>query len=248
MKAVVPAAAAATLALVAAVPVWAGSGSTSFNGVQVALTVGERSRYDGPGCAEVPWTFSYTKQPDRGFELYVKARQPGSNTTVDWYYDRDYWDANTEAKSGTMCFDNYDADSVGRPFEVSAALEVRDDNWATLGEVPMPVPGSVVLVRNRSWFTRLKVKAGRTIDDLPVVKGKVVAQTLTHGRLGADGEVIIEGKVRGKWRTAEEDVTLDSFGRFSVEVWKQIPKGMKVRVRMVDCYWCTDARKTARAR
>lgn len=77
--------------------------------------------------------------------------------------------------------------------QISGTLEVRDDNWNTVGKVPMLVSESVEVFRNRSKFKRLKVKAGPTVAHLPVVKGKVVPQTRTHGWVGADGTVVIEG-------------------------------------------------------
>lgn len=229
-------------------PASAGSGSASLAGVQVSYTVPDRVSFDGPGCASVPWTVSWTKPDNRGLSWELEVRQHGSSSYED--SESDYllfWDSSGSA-TGTLCVGRYDGyDPSQGPMFIRGGIEVRDDKTNVLGTADFPTT-AVGIDRNRSRFTGLTVRPGTIYTKLPVVKGKVVAQTRTRGTMGAGGELAVEVKRNGKWRVETSSVTPDKFGRFSTTIYGKVPRGTKARVRLSGCGWCTDAKATATAR
>ncbi|MEZ5184764.1 MAG: hypothetical protein R2720_03380 [Candidatus Nanopelagicales bacterium] len=240
--------AAAACGLLVATPAQAGSGSASLAGVQVSYSIASQASFDGPRCAPVDWSVRYSRPYEYDLYVTVELRQRGSNSSYEETVSPLYSDPDSGTLAGdSLCIGYSSWEPSAGDFVVSGTLEVEDDNYVTLGKVPLSGTFRVAVVQNPSKFTRLKVKAGTTYAKPPMVKGKVTAKTLTKGRLGADGDVVIEAKIKGKWRKVDT-VYPNSFGRFSTTLYKQVPKGLKVRARLVDCGWCTDAKKAARAR
>lgn len=241
-------AAAGSLVIVAGSgPVLAGSGSANLAGVTMSYTVPDRVSFDGPGCASIPWTLTWAKPDNRGFDWRLEVRQQGSNSAEDSDSDYQfYWDPGTGSATGTLCAGDYGYDPVRGGMFVGGSVTVEDNQSNTLGTVDF-TQALVNIDRNRSRFAKLRVRAGTSYSKPPVVKGKVVADTLTRGTMGADGSLLIEAKYKGKWRKADSSVYPDEFGRFSTTVYSKIPKGIKVRARLSGCGWCTNVKATTQA-
>lgn len=236
--------AGAVIGVLAVPPAFAGSGSASVAGVSVTYTVADEARFDGPGCADVPWSVSYRRPAD--WDLYVDfdLRQTGSNSPYTDSASPLYADPDSGTLTGSMCIS--DSWNPGRGvFTLGGTLKVEDDNYRTVGEAALPT--STVKVTRNASKVRLKAKAGKTYSNPPTVRGSATAHTATKGTLGVSGTVVVEARYKGKWRRLTETYP-DDFGKFSTTLSKQIPQGMKVRARLIDCGWCTDAKATTRAR
>jgi hypothetical protein len=243
---VIASVAAGSMAMVTGVAS-AASGPVSIGGVTGTWSVPDVVSFDGPGCATVPWTLNYQRPPGFEIDLDVSMVQEGSNSPeTDFGYISSTGRPDAGAFTLTPCVEDYDFDAGRGPFTLTGSIQVDDDDYRDLGTAQIG-PVAIRVERNPARFVRLKAKAGRTIADLPVVKGKVVARTLTKGSIGADGTITIEAKVKGRWRKADSSATLDEFGRFSTTLWNQVTEGMKIRVRLSDCGWCTNAKAATRA-
>jgi hypothetical protein len=229
-----------------AVPGMAGGGTAGLAGVQLVYSVPDRVSFDGPGCASIPWTLTWSKPETRALDWDLEIRQPGSNTAEDTDSDNQFsWDPSGTA-NGTLCVDSSGYEPARGNMFAGGSVSVWDDQRNSLGTVAFS-SALVGIAQNRSRFVSFRVKAGRTVSDLPAVRGKVVAYTVSKGSIGASGGLFVEVKFKGRWRTVEGPPSIDEFGRFSATLWNNIPKGAKVRVRLTDCGWCTNAKATTRA-
>ncbi len=240
------AAAAATVAALIAVPAQAGGGSGALGGVSVSYAFDDVALFDGPGCAPVGWSVDYQRPADYDLYVELELRQAGSNSPLTDVVTPMYDDPDAGTLKGALCIDD-DFDPTGGDFTTTTTLTVEDDNLVEVGSVPLYGGSTVRVVQNRSKFVRLRVRAGATDAKPPRVRGKVTASTVSKGRLGADGSVLVEARVKGRWR-ALDTLDPDQFGRFATTVNKRIPKGMKVRARLTKCGWCTDVLTTVEAK
>jgi hypothetical protein len=206
-------------------------------------------QFDGPGCAPVYWDVAYTRPEDVGFDVDVEVRQRGSNSpTTDGDYVGYYESDLTGNLSGNLCVSDYYFDASKGPLAFSGLLTATLSGGRSAGSVALP---SIILPvrQNPSTFSRVRIKS-RTPSKFGSIRGRVTAKTLTKGRLGAGGDVEAQVKVRGRWRHVM-NLSVDEFGRFAsggeYYTIRPIPKGAKVRLRLTDCGWCTDARAKATA-
>jgi hypothetical protein len=222
----------------------AGSGSASVGAVSASYSVPDIVRFDGPGCAMVPWTVSYQRPP--GWDIYIEfdLRQSGSNSPYTDSASPYYSDPSTGTLTGSICVDDSWEPAAG-PFTLTGTVEGEDDNYRSVGKVPLPA-SQVTLNRNTSKM-RLKVKAGTTYSKPATIRGKVTATTVTRGRLGAEGSVVVEIRRKKKWRELTRTYP-DAFGAFSTTTYQRVAKGAKVRAHLIDCGWCTNTKATTRAR
>jgi len=75
------------------------------------------------------------------------------------------------------------------------------------------------------------------------VEGRAVAQTPTRGRIGAGGTVVLDYLASDGWRTFHEWATINDAGDFRDLVRNMPTPGTRVRAVLVECGWCTTARK-----
>lgn len=233
----------AAVALIAS-PAQAGGGSGELGGVSVSYTVDDVARFDGPGCARVGWSADYQRPADYDLYVELELRQAGSNSPLTDVVTPMYDDPDAGTLKGGLCIDD-DFDPTRGDFTATSTLTVENEDLVEVGSVPLSGRSTVKVVQNRSKFVRLKVRAGHAKP--PTVRGRVTASTVSKGRLGAGGSVLLEARFKGRWRNVDT-LDVDQFGRFASTVYKRIPKGTKVRARLTDCGWCTDALKTVNAK
>ena len=228
----------------------AADGNVTAGGVTFSYQVDEAVQFDGPGCARVIWNGTYQRSTDVGFEVSVELRRRGSNSPITDSDDVRSWASNTTGTiGGDLCVSDYYFDASAGPFTFNGTLTVTDDYDRTIATATLP-PATLPVRQNKSRFTQLSVR-GQTATKWGAVRGRVVATTLTKGRLGAAGTVNVEVKQRGKWRHVIR-LYPNEFGRFASggELYRvrPIPKGATVRATLTECGWCTDTQsiKTAR--
>ena len=235
-----------TVAALIAAPAQAGGGSGALGGVSVSYAVDDVARFDGPGCARVGWSVDYQRPVDYDLYVELELRQAGSNSPLTDVVTPMYEDPDAATLRGALCIDD-DFDPTGGDFTATSTLTVEDENLVEVGSVQLSGRSTVSVVQNRSKFVRLKVRAGTRYVKPPTVRGKVTASTVSKGELGADGSVLVEVRVKGRWRTIDT-LSIDQFGRFSATMSKRISKGTKVRAQLAGCGWCTDVLKAVKAK
>lgn len=231
------------MVMVAAAPVSAGSGSASLSGVQVSYSVPDTVAFDGPGCATVPWTLTWSKPANRGFDWRLEARQQGSNSAEDSDSDYQfYWDPITGTATGTLCVGQYgEYDPANGPVYLGGSIKVVDDNDNVLGSASL-LQTPVNIKRNLSSFKKLVVRSGKPYTTRPPrARGRVVATTMTKGTIGAEGTLTLQVRRKGAWRTLGT-VSLDGFGRFNQTLYKRIRVTEQIRGVLTGCGWCSDTR------
>lgn len=238
---------AALLATTAAAQ--AADGTAATSGVNITYTVDDAVRFDGPGCARVNWNGTYERTSDVDFAVSVELRRQGSRSPETDYADVASWASNTGTIGGNFCVSDYYFDASAGPFTFSGTLQVDDPGGRTLGTTKLPT-ATLPVRQNKSRFTRIKVHS-QSKTTWGKVRGRVTANTLTKGRLGADGTVKVEMKRNGRWRHVIR-LYPNEFGKFAsggeLYTVRRIPKGAKVRARLTECGWCTNTTTTTRAR
>lgn len=234
------------LLLVAAGPVRAVDGTVEVQGLRVQYTV-DPVVFDGPGCARVPWSVTYLKQPRQEFHLQFLMRRAGSNATTTHDVSVQGWDPDAGTSSGILCVPPDTHTAGGADYEVTGTVSVRT-GYGPSSDAVLPT-GHVPVTVSTSRFQRLAV-FGDTSSFYPSVRGRVIAQSLTRGRMGAQGDVVVDVRTRGGWRRIARIYSVDETGRFSQTLLmnRGLRPGMKVRARLIDCGWCSDATLVTRAR
>jgi hypothetical protein len=229
--------------------VQAASGTAATSGVTVTVSVDDAVRFDGPGCARVSWDGTYQRTSEVDFTVGVELRREGSNSPETDYADVASWASNTGTFGGDFCVSDYYFDASAGPFKFSGTLHVDTLDGRPIGATQLPT-ATLPVRQNRSRISGLKVRS-RSKTAWGSVRGRVTARTLTKGRLGAAGTIKVEVKQNGRWRHVIR-LYPNEFGKFAsggeLYTVRPIPKGAKVRARLIECGWCTNTMAATRAR
>lgn len=220
-------------------PARAEGGTLTADGIAVTLDVGPIV-FDGPGCTYVPWTVTYSAPEDFWLRVRWQLRQPGSNETVDEDLSLYHEVSGTHADS--TCIVDWKHLSRNKKYILTAQIGeyLSASGGSVLASLP---PVEIPVYTSRTRFTRLLVRSDST--GYVYARGRVRARTSGGAWIGASGIVEFDVRRRGVWTKFGSTMRfdLDSLGRFQKAfLFSNIRPGEKVRARLVNCHWCTDAR------
>ena len=217
----------------------AGTGEQDLSGVHIAYSVGD-AVFDGPGCAQIPWTITYSRPQFSSIYLDAELQQMGSNATFTHESMNTLLSAPlTGTLHGSICApDESDASRGVFLVKSSMTVEGAHSRSMTVGLDTLPV----TVRQNPSRIVKLKLTREHTFG-WGHVEGRAVAQTPTRGRIGAGGTVRLDYLAPDGWRTFHERSFINDVGDFRGLVAKMPTPGTRVRAVLMECGWCTTARK-----
>lgn len=232
------------LIVAATLGVWAGgpavgevTGSGSIAGSTVSYAIPDRVSFDGPGCVHLPWSVAYVHPQDWYLTVDLELRQAGSNSPLKASLVPMVDDPDAGTLSGALCIpDTWDA---SRTVSMGATTTVSDPVGDQMGRLTLPT-SPILVSRNQSAVTLRVTTRGRS-SPVSVLSGRATAQTVTKGRMGATGAVVLQVRRHGRWAQVGKAFLFDEFGRYSEPLTGLLPTATKVRARLVDCGWCTPA-------
>lgn len=231
----------AALSLVMAVPASAaGSSTASTNLATVTVSIGDIA-FDGSECARLPVPITFTKTggpaDSVSMDVELELRQPGSSMAE---MGSDYIGL-TEPASGTsnelaftICPSSYNPAAGNYTFTGTLRTEF-DFSRGTTASFPSFEVGAI---QNQTSMSALRLK--KSAFDLSV-SGTATAATVTKGKVGAGGDIVIRIKKPGSKKWVSGTTTYaDAFGEWSASLGPQ-KKGTQIQATLTGCNWCTDA-------
>ena len=217
----------------------AGTGEQDLSGVHIAYSVGDAT-FDGPGCAQIPWTITFTRPQFYNIYMDAELQQVGSNETFTYESMNTLSSAPlTGMLKGSICAPDKSDASRG-VFLVKSSMTVEGEHLRSTAVDLETLPATVR--QNPSRIVKLKLTREHTFG-WGHVEGRAAAQTPTRGRIGAGGTVRLDYLASDGWRTFHEWATINDVGDFRDLVRNMPTPGTRVRAVLVECGWCTTARK-----